>query len=248
MIWDRIGSGIVEVNWIKRKITNWIYRPSNFYVHRRILCFRARSSISKLGTSKKNKTIKLILPFVALTPISNVIKTFVAVVSFSLFCTAVSPHVGTRIHVHLSQAKVYRMIPKIKCASLSEGSYLSTRASSRVSTGTARHEICQSLYIIICQIYSSTRGLYCKSSGGSLNLHLVRHTNFNVWSFPSISSLHKMSTSLYFSRLLNNFFAINFFRCVIVACAEHRMNFRFKCFKLPELHSRQMLTCSSVLW
>lgn len=28
----------------------------------------------------------------------------------------------------------------------------------------------------------------------TLNLHLVTTTNFNVWSFPKISSLHKMSS------------------------------------------------------
>lgn len=32
------------------------------------------------------------------------------------------------------------------------------------------------------------------TDGLTLNLHLVTTTNFNVWSFPKISSLHKMSS------------------------------------------------------
>lgn len=45
-----------------------------------------------------------------------------------------------------------------------------------------------------CTVHSSTCGRNCSRSGGSRNRHRVTYTNFNVWSLPKISSLHKMST------------------------------------------------------
>ena len=104
----------------------------------------------------------------------------------------------------------------------------------------------------------------------TLNLHRVTQTNFKVWSFPKISSLHNISTfysnnrfgnglefwwidsfntSLYRSKLLNNFFATNFLRWVIVAWDEHRMNFLFIGFMWFDWTvSRRMFTCSSLRW
>lgn len=49
-------------------------------------------------------------------------------------------------------------------------------------------------------------------------------------------------TSLYFCGPSKTFSAKNFFRCVMVACAEQRINLRFNGANVGHLHSRQMLT------
>ncbi len=47
--------------------------------------------------------------------------------------------------------------------------------------------------VAVPRVYSSSLGLKCSLRGMSLYRHRVTHTNFNVWSFPRISSLHNNS-------------------------------------------------------